>query len=109
MCFSDFAQVFDVNYGYCYTYNPQLPFGIHDSIRTGPNYGNYFNISIPLIFTYFFIGLRMVLFTNPVTYLNSTESKGFKIVVHSQDYTPFPNTEGYFGGIFLGLFGLLTL
>jgi hypothetical protein len=41
----------------------------------------------------------MVLFTNPITYLNSTESKGFKIAMHSQDYNPFPNTEGYFGDV----------
>jgi hypothetical protein len=45
------------------------------------------------------LGLRMILFTNPATYLNSTESKGFKITIHSQDYSPFPNTEGYFGDV----------
>jgi hypothetical protein len=28
--------------------------------------------------------------------MNSTESKGFKVVMHSQNYSPFPNTEGYF-------------
>jgi hypothetical protein len=36
---NDFAQIFDVNYGYCYTYNPQIPIGVHNFTRTGPNHG----------------------------------------------------------------------
>jgi hypothetical protein len=31
--------------------------------------------------------------------MNSTESKGFKVVVHLQDYHPHPNNEGYLGDI----------
>jgi hypothetical protein len=41
----------------------------------------------------------MVLFTSPITYMNTTESIGFKVAVHRQDYTPHPNNEGYFGEV----------
>ncbi|KAI6219489.1 hypothetical protein M3Y99_01661500 [Aphelenchoides fujianensis] len=78
----DFERVFDVDYGFCYTFNPKEPSGVYESARSGST-----------------LGLRMVLFTNPITYLHSTESKGFKIVPHAQDYAPFPNTEGYFGAV----------
>jgi hypothetical protein len=41
----------------------------------------------------------MVLFTNPITQMNTTESVGFKIAVHPQELAPFPNTQGYFGEV----------
>jgi hypothetical protein len=31
--------------------------------------------------------------------MNSTESKGFKVVMHSQNYHPHPNNEGYLGDV----------
>ncbi|KAI6203952.1 Degenerin [Aphelenchoides besseyi] len=79
---NDFSRVFDVDYGYCYTFNSNKIRDVYRSSQTGALHG-----------------LRMVLFTNPITYLNSTESKGFKVVLHDQDYNPFPNTEGYFGAV----------
>ncbi|KAI6179783.1 Amiloride-sensitive sodium channel subunit beta [Aphelenchoides besseyi] len=79
---NDFSRVFDVDYGYCYTFNSDKIRDVYQSSQTGSLHG-----------------LRMILFTNPITYLKSTESKGFKIVLHDQAYNPFPNTEGYFGAV----------
>jgi hypothetical protein len=41
----------------------------------------------------------MILYTNVSDYLPSTEYAGFKVVVHPQEYSPFPNTEGYFAAV----------
>jgi hypothetical protein len=92
---NDFAQTFDVDYGYCYTYNPQIPMGVHNFTRTGQKHGKIYNH----IYFILHLGLRIVLFANPITYMNSTESKGFKVAIHRQDYTPFPNNEGYLGDV----------
>jgi hypothetical protein len=92
---NDFVQMFDVDYGYCYTYNPKMPIGVHNITRSGRKNGKIFKKHI-------FIGdsgLRMVLFTNPITYMNTTESVGFKIAVHPQEYSPFPNMWGHFGDV----------
>jgi hypothetical protein len=39
---NDFAASFDVNYGYCYTYNPQIPTGVHNFTRTGQKHGKVY-------------------------------------------------------------------
>ncbi|KAI6215720.1 hypothetical protein M3Y94_00417800 [Aphelenchoides besseyi] len=79
---NDFNQVFDVDFGYCYTFNYQTPNGTHVTSRTGA-----------------IDGLTMIMFTNVSDYLPSTEYVGFKIVIHDQDYNPFPNTEGYMSSV----------
>lgn len=40
----------------------------------------------------------MILYNNVSDYLPNTEPVGFKVVIHSPDYYPFPNTEGWAGG-----------
>lgn len=37
--FSDFAQMFDVDHGYCYTYNPQMSTNVHNMTRAGAEHG----------------------------------------------------------------------
>ncbi|KAI6238367.1 Degenerin unc-8 [Aphelenchoides fujianensis] len=75
----DFSQVYDVDYasnnpsGYCYTFNPNSSY---ITTQTG--------------------SLQMILYNNVSDYLPNTEQVGFKVVIHSPDYYPFPNTEGYF-------------
>jgi hypothetical protein len=36
---NDFVQMFDVDYGYCYTYNPKMPIGVHNITRSGRKHG----------------------------------------------------------------------
>ncbi|KAI6224397.1 Degenerin unc-8 [Aphelenchoides fujianensis] len=79
---NDFDQVFDVDYGYCYTFNYQVPNGTYSTSRMGV-----------------IAGLQLVLFNNVSDYLPSTEYVGFKVVIHPQDYSPFPNTEGYMSAV----------
>ena len=71
---SDFTIVTDPDYGNCYTYN-------YDAKKTVRKPGT----------TY---GLRMIAFSNVSEYLATSSKSGMRIVVHNQQFAPFPNTEG---------------
>ncbi|KAH7714739.1 degenerin unc-8 [Aphelenchoides avenae] len=73
---NDFKQTFDVDYGNCYTFNHDTPVK-YVTRRAGTSYG-----------------LRMTIVSNSTESLLSSSEEGVKIVVHSQNITPFPNVEG---------------
>jgi hypothetical protein len=61
---NDFSQVFDVDYGYCYTYNPQIPMGAHNITRVGKKYGKslkkyHFHSNKIQAFEWFFSAIRL--------------------------------------------------
>uniref|UniRef100_A0AC34GVE7 Uncharacterized protein n=1 Tax=Panagrolaimus sp. ES5 TaxID=591445 RepID=A0AC34GVE7_9BILA len=70
----DFEQVADPDFGNCYTYNYN---GKHSIVRAGSNYG-----------------LKMIAFSNVSEYLETSSKSGMRVVVHKQNFAPFPNTEG---------------
>lgn len=41
----------------------------------------------------------MVVMSNVTDYLYTSPAAGIKIVIHSQDVYPFPNIDGYDGGV----------
>jgi hypothetical protein len=41
----------------------------------------------------------MVIMSNISDYLLTSPAAGIKIVIHSQDVYPFPNVDGYDGGV----------
>ncbi|KAH7708924.1 Degenerin unc-8 [Aphelenchoides avenae] len=74
---NDFKQIFDVDYGNCYTFNHGTPVK-YITKRAGSTYG-----------------LQMTIISNSSEALPASSEEGVKIVVHSQDTSPFPNVEGY--------------
>ncbi|CAD5222483.1 unnamed protein product [Bursaphelenchus xylophilus] len=75
----DFDQRFDVDYGYCYTFNYAEPSGFYNATNFGADHG-----------------LQIITIVDEDEYLESTEFQGVKVVVHPQNTWPFPNQEGYF-------------
>ncbi|XP_012942494.1 amiloride-sensitive sodium channel subunit gamma-like [Aplysia californica] len=79
----DFLTVPNYKYGDCFVFNKQIPENFtHSNPRytTKPGPDN---------------GLIMKLDVQQMQYLYTTEDAGFKIVVHSQDTTAFPEDEGF--------------
>ncbi|CAD5224669.1 unnamed protein product [Bursaphelenchus xylophilus] len=76
---NDFKQVYDVDYGYCYTFNHYTPSGRYNTT-------SFDNIH----------GLVVIMTLNVSDYLQSTEFEGGKVVLHVQTDFPFPNVDGYF-------------
>lgn len=72
--------MYDVDYGFCYTFNYQTPSGIYNTTKFDNMHG-----------------LVMIMTLNISEYLQSTEYQGAKIVIHPQDQTSFPNVDGYMG------------
>ncbi|KAE9545876.1 hypothetical protein FO519_010912, partial [Halicephalobus sp. NKZ332] len=67
-------MVTDPDYGNCYTYN----FNAKSIVkRAGTIYG-----------------LRLIAFSNVSEYLATSSKSGMRIVVHKQEFSPFPNTIG---------------
>lgn len=75
---NDFTQIYDVDYGFCYTFNYKYPEITYNTTRVG-------NID----------GLRMLVMSDIVEYLSTSSSQGIKVVLHPQDVYPFPNVDGF--------------
>lgn len=73
--FSDFQQIYDVDYGFCYTFNSDA---IYNTTQSGASHG-----------------LKMVVLSDINEYMATSSEQGIKIVVHPQDEYPFPNADGY--------------
>uniref|UniRef100_A0A914PEL8 Uncharacterized protein n=1 Tax=Panagrolaimus davidi TaxID=227884 RepID=A0A914PEL8_9BILA len=73
---NDFVHVYDPWYGNCYTFNYDGKYGI---TRAGTDYG-----------------LKMLVFSNISEYMETSSRSGFKIVLHRQNYAPFPNSDGLY-------------
>lgn len=97
--FSDFKQSFDVDYGNCYTFNHVTPVK-YITKRAGSAYGKLnftWNSRTHkwIAHSHGRSGLRMTIVSNSSEALPASSEEGVKIVVHSQEITPFPNVEGY--------------
>ena len=73
--FSDFSQTYDVDYGFCYTFNYQ---SLYNTTQMGSDHG-----------------LKMIVISDDTEYLATSSEQGIKIVVHYQEQFPFPNVDGY--------------
>ncbi|KAE9553208.1 hypothetical protein FO519_003558, partial [Halicephalobus sp. NKZ332] len=74
----DFNQIYDVDYGYCYTFNYQYPDIHYNTTKLGDNYG-----------------LKLLILADIGEYISTSSEQGIKIVLHPQDVYPFPNTGGF--------------
>lgn len=75
---NDFNQIFDVDYGFCYTFNYKYPNVTYNTTKVGTDYG-----------------LRMEIVSDFDEYLSTTSEQGVKVVLHSQNVHPFPNADGF--------------
>lgn len=76
--FRDFKITYDVDYGNCYTFNYQKENVFYEANTISWKHG-----------------LRMIIGANRSENLITREEAGIKIVVHDQEYSAFPNVEGY--------------
>lgn len=74
----DFNQIYDVDYGYCYTFNYNYPDIYYNTTKLGDNYG-----------------LKMLVLADINQYISPTSEQGIKILLHPQDVYPFPNSDGF--------------
>uniref|UniRef100_A0A914Z7B1 Uncharacterized protein n=1 Tax=Panagrolaimus superbus TaxID=310955 RepID=A0A914Z7B1_9BILA len=71
----DFTQIYDVDYGFCYTFNYAA---LYNTTQMGSNHG-----------------LKMVVLSDINEYIATSSEQGIKVVVHYQEESPFPNVGGY--------------
>ncbi|KAH7705291.1 Degenerin mec-4 [Aphelenchoides avenae] len=76
---NDFEYVSDPDFGNCYTFNAN---GTHPIAGSGTD-----------------SGLRLIAFSNVSEHLYTSSKAGMRVTLHKQNYTAFPNTEGYNVGV----------
>ena len=75
--FSDFKQIYDPALGNCFTYNFDVNH-LKQSFRAGAPYG-----------------LTILLQGSQSDYMCTSQTAGFKVIIHNATEHPFPDTSGY--------------